>query len=78
MRGADSRTDELFLYVDLQERVHGRHPPVGIRSLVNELLAALDKEFAKLYTESGRHSIAPERPYIQLGSWPKHQASSGR
>jgi hypothetical protein len=78
MRGADSRTGELFSYVDLQERVRGAPSAVGIRSLVNELLAALDEEFAKLYTESGRHSIAPERPYIQLGSWPKHQASSGR
>ena len=34
---------------------------MAIRSLVNEVLAALDGEFAKLYADTGRSSIAPER-----------------
>jgi hypothetical protein len=57
MRGADSRTGELFSYVDLQ--VRGAPSAVGIRFLVNELLAALAEEFAKFYTESGRALDCP-------------------
>ena len=32
-----------------------------IRRIVNEVLVALDSEFTKLYADSGRPSIAPER-----------------
>jgi transposase len=61
MRGSDRRTGELFSYVDLEARVPARHPLRVIRRLVNEVLAALDAEFARLYASSGRPSIAPER-----------------
>ncbi|MGB9061017.1 MAG: transposase, partial [Pseudolabrys sp.] len=61
MRGSDERTGELFSYVDLEDRVPAHHPLRAIRSLVNEVLAALDGEFAKLYADTGRHSIPPER-----------------
>src|SRR3954452_12361928 len=61
MRGGDERTGERFSYIDLEDRVPGQHPLRLIRRLVNEELAALDGEFAKLYAESGRPSIAPER-----------------
>ena len=49
MRGSDVRTGELFSYVDLEERVPGNHPLRVIRRIVNEVLAALDGEFEKLY-----------------------------
>src|SRR5262245_2434936 len=61
MRGSDARIGELFSYVDIEERVPATHPLRAIRALVNEVLAALDAEFAKLYADSGRPSIAPER-----------------
>jgi transposase/IS5 family transposase len=61
MRGSDARTGELFSYVDLEERVPAKHPLRVIRRIVNEVLAALDAEFARLYAASGRPSIAPER-----------------
>ena len=61
MRGSDGRTGELFSYVDLEDRVPAKHPLRVIRRLVNEVLVALDGEFAKLYAASGRPSIAPER-----------------
>ena len=61
MRGSDLRTGELFSYVDLEQRVPESHPLRLIRCIVNEVLAALDGEFGKLYAAEGRPSIAPER-----------------
>jgi transposase len=61
MRGSDERSGELFSYVDLEDRVPAAHPLRLIRRIVNEVLAALDGEFTKLYADGGRPSIAPER-----------------
>lgn len=61
MRGSDERTGSLFSFVDLEERVPARHPLRKIRQIVNDALAALDGEFAKLYSSEGRPSIAPEK-----------------
>ena len=61
MRGSDERSGDLFSYVDLEERIPAKHPLRLIRRIVNEVLAALDGEFAKIYAEGGRPSIAPER-----------------
>jgi len=61
MRGSDTRTGELFSYVDLEKRVPAKHPLRLVRDVVNEVLAALDSDFAKAYSDSGRPSIAPER-----------------
>jgi transposase len=51
----------MFSYVDMEERVPANHPLRKIREFVNAALAALDVEFAKLYSADGRPSIAPER-----------------
>jgi transposase len=61
MRGLDATTGALFSYVDLEDRVPARHPLRLIREVVNEALARLDDEFAKLYSAGGRPSIAPEK-----------------
>jgi transposase len=61
MRGLDERTGSLFSYVDLEDRVPAKHPLRLIRRIVNDVLVALDGEVAKIYAESGRPSIAPER-----------------
>ena len=61
MRGSDRRVGELFSYVDLEQRVPAKHPLRKIRQLVNDALASLDGEFAKLYSVFGRESIPPER-----------------
>jgi transposase len=59
MRGSDERT-ELFSYVDLEKRVPAKHPLRLVRGVVNEVLAALDSDFSKAYSDSGGPSIAPE------------------
>ena len=61
MRGTDETSGSLFSYVDLEARVPARHPLRKIRQVVNDALASLDGEFAALYTDFGRPSIAPER-----------------
>lgn len=61
MRGTDERSGELFSYVDLEARVRPDHPLRSIRSIANEALGTLSKEFASLYAREGRRSIAPEK-----------------
>src|SRR5271163_1511708 len=61
MRGGDTRTGKLFSYVDLEARVRRDHPLRAIRSIVNEALLGLEREFAALYSPMGRPSIPPEK-----------------
>ncbi|MFM9859753.1 IS5 family transposase [Pseudoxanthobacter sp. M-2] len=61
MRGTDERTGALFSYVDLEVRVPAGHPLRAIRSLVNEVLAAMAGDLSALYSGLGRPSIAPEK-----------------
>jgi hypothetical protein len=58
MRGSDERTGTLFSYVDLEDWVLAAHP---LRTIVNEVLDGLNGEFATIYWDTGRPSIAPER-----------------
>lgn len=60
MRGADSRSGELFSYVDLEQRVPASHPLRAIRGIVNEALGVLSGDFSELYSGMGRPSISPE------------------
>jgi transposase len=60
MRGDQRRSEELFSYVRLEERVPKDHPLRAIRALVNEVFAALSSRFEELYSHTGRPSIAPE------------------
>ena len=61
MRGDDNRTGKLFSYVDLEARVRRDHPLRAIRTIVNEALLGLEREFAGLYAPIGRPSIPPEK-----------------
>jgi hypothetical protein len=54
MRGGDERSGALFSYVDLEAQIGGDHPLRPIRSVVNEALATLSREFSALYSWSGR------------------------
>src|SRR6266850_3796392 len=60
MRGEQQGSEGLFSYLRLEERIAADHPLRAIRSLVNEALAALSGRFDKLYSHTGRPSIAPE------------------
>jgi hypothetical protein len=62
-RGADHRAQGVrrSTRFHLEDRVPAEHPLRLIRRIVNDVLAALDGEFAKIYADSGRPSIPPER-----------------
>jgi len=55
------RAFQLFSYVDLEARVRGDHPLRPIREVANAALKDLSDDFAGLYTNFGRPSIAPEK-----------------
>jgi transposase len=57
----DNRTGGLFSYVALEARVRRDHPLRAIRTIGNEALLALEREFAALYSPIGRPSIPPEK-----------------
>lgn len=61
MRGADRSNGPLFSYIDIESRIHAKHPLRLIREVVNDALAGLSHEFEKLYSHEGRPSIPPER-----------------
>ncbi|NJO33545.1 MAG: IS5/IS1182 family transposase, partial [Rhodospirillales bacterium] len=49
MRGSDARSGSLFSYVDLESRVPAKHPVRAIKTIVDDVLAALDADFERLY-----------------------------
>ena len=51
----------MFSYLTLAQRIPTDHPARQIRALVDRALERMDAEFEKLYSTTGRPSIAPER-----------------
>jgi Transposase domain (DUF772) len=61
MRGDDNQQEGMFSYLSPQKRVPADHPLRPIRKMVDEILKEMSPRFAKLYSDVGRPSIAPER-----------------
>lgn len=61
VRGDHSEQVEVFSYVSLEDRVPRDHPLRKLRPMADEVLRHLDRDFAELYSSTGRPSIAPER-----------------
>ena len=59
MRGEDQRSGGLFSYVPLERRIPADHPLRAIRTLTDEALAGLSRDFNRLYARDGRPSIPP-------------------
>ena len=60
MRAVDERGGGLFSYVDLEARVPADHPLRPIRALLDEARVFLSSDFERLYSKTGRPSIALE------------------
>src|SRR5580692_3148200 len=61
MRGDDSQQEGMFSYVSPEKRVPADHPLRAVRKMVDEILKEMSPQFARLYSDVGRPSIAPER-----------------
>jgi transposase len=61
MRSADETQDDLFCTKTLEELVPEGHRLRKLRPLVDEAMKPLKAKLARLYSETGRPSIAPER-----------------
>jgi transposase len=61
MRGDEQKQSGMFSYVTLEQRIAADHPARQIRVLVDRALGRMDAELDKLYSTTGRPSIAPER-----------------
>ncbi len=53
MRGFDQRRDGLFSYVRPESRIPSTHPLRVIHRFADDALAALNDQFAALYSENG-------------------------
>ena len=61
MRGEDKQQSGMFSYVSPERRVPADHPLRAIRQMVDVALERLSPQFAKLYSRTGRPSVAPEK-----------------
>jgi transposase len=61
MRGDDGKQAAMYSYVRLEQRIAADHPARQIRVLADRALARMDADLDRLYSETGRPSIAPER-----------------
>jgi transposase len=61
MRGEDPKQEAMFSYVSPEQRVPQDHPLRPVREMVDTILKEMSGRFARVYSERGRPSIAPER-----------------
>jgi len=61
MRGEDEQQLDVFSYVSPEQRVPQDHPLRPLRAMADEALRELRARFSKLYANTGRPSIAPEK-----------------
>ena len=61
MRGEAPQQAAIFSYISPEERVPPEHPLRAIRVMVDAVLKELSPQFARLYSHTGRPSIAPEK-----------------
>jgi transposase len=60
MRGNQDFQVAMFSCISLEERVPQAHPLRKLRSVVDALLATMNREFGAVYARCGRPSVPPE------------------
>jgi hypothetical protein len=61
MREADVQQGGLFSYVSVESRIPANHPLRAVRTLLDEALASMSRDFDRVYADGGRSSVPPER-----------------
>jgi transposase len=61
MRSHDEQRASVWTTLQPEDTVAADHPLRPVRTMVNEILGELSRDFSKLYSRRGRPSIAPEK-----------------
>src|ERR1700737_3282724 len=61
MRGIDNQQSAAFSYLSPEDRVPADHPLRPIRKMIDTALLKLSPIFNRIYSSTGRPSIAPEK-----------------
>lgn len=61
MRGEDRKTEGMFCYISAESVVPEDHPLRPIRAMADKSLQEMSSAFEKMYSHTGRPSIAPEK-----------------
>jgi transposase len=61
MRGRDHQQNHMFSYLSPEMRVRQDHPLRAIRTMVDDVLSQLSRQFDRMYASVGRPSIFPEK-----------------
>jgi transposase len=61
MRGYSSPQKSLICLVNIEERIPRQHPIRQVKTMVEEVLRSMEGSFEKLYADTGRASVPPER-----------------
>lgn len=61
VRGVDVHQGRLFSYVSVESRIPASHPLRAERTLLDEALASLSRDFDRVHPEGGRGSVPPKR-----------------
>jgi transposase len=61
MRGNDYQQSSAFSYLSAEERVPAGHPLRPVREMIDAALVKLSPAFDKIYSSTGRPSVAPEK-----------------
>lgn len=62
MRGADVQQGGLFSYVSVESRIPANHPLRAVPALLDEALAAMSRDFDRVYAEDGRRCASGLTP----------------
>lgn len=61
MRGYENQQQQMFSYINLEQRVPQNHPIRKLKKLVNQVLERISWRFDAIYSDTGRPSIPPEQ-----------------
>jgi transposase len=61
MRGNDTQQGAMFSYVSPEDRVPADHPLRPIRGMIDVVLKNLSRSFSRMYSDTGRPSVPPEK-----------------
>ncbi len=78
MRSADASQAQLFVSVDMEERVPAKHPLRAVRTTAATVLGELRPRLDQAYQKGGRFAMPPEQVLRALVLWALYSVPSER